>query len=119
MIHFLQDPQAFGRQQAILGIFPAGHADSDFNTHMNRTWHTSAAVAACKTGTPIVPFHLAGLPYHWGPVEMLKAASRSMLRGPAFKFRIRLGTPIIPAPGETDYAGITERVRQAVLQLAR
>jgi 1-acyl-sn-glycerol-3-phosphate acyltransferase len=118
MIQFLRNPGAFGRKQAILGIFPAGRADGDLNAQMNRQWRTSAAVAACETGAPIIPFHIDGLPYHWGPLDMVKAASRSMVGRRAFKFKIHLGTPIRPAPGETDYAALTERIRQAVLQLA-
>jgi len=121
MIEFLRNPQAYGREQAILGIFPAGFADGDFNAQMNRKWHTSAAVAACETGTPIVPFHIEGLPYHWGPFEMLKAAVRSMAGNRAFKFKIQLGPPILPISSQTgkaDYVELTERVRQAVLQLA-
>jgi 1-acyl-sn-glycerol-3-phosphate acyltransferase len=118
MIEFLRNPKASGRQQAILGIFPVGSADSDFETHMKRPWHTSAAVAACETGAPIVPFYVEGLPYNWGPFDMLKAASRSLLGGRAFRFKVRLGPPILPAPGETDYIQLTERVRLAVLQLA-
>ena len=118
MIQFLKNPKVFGRQQAILGIFPAGFADSDFEAHMKRPWHTSAAVAACEAGVPIVPFYIEGLPYNWGPFDMLKAASRSFVGGKAFKFKIRLGPPIFPAPGETNYIQLTEKVRQAVLQLA-
>jgi 1-acyl-sn-glycerol-3-phosphate acyltransferase len=121
MIEFLRNPQAFGREQAILGIFPAGFADGDFKAHMNRKWHTSAAVAACETGTPIVPFHIAGLPYRWGPFDMLKAAVRSMGGNRAFKFKIQFGPPILPPssePGKANYVELTERVRQAVLQLA-
>src|SRR5215510_3454759 len=34
MIEFLRNPQAFGREQAILGIFPAGFADGDINAQM-------------------------------------------------------------------------------------
>jgi len=122
MIQFLQNPRAFGREQAILGIFPAAYADADFNTHMNRKWHTSAAVAACETGTPIVPFRIEGLPYHWGPFEMLKATVRSMAGDRAFKFKIEFGPPILPVSkedGKMDYAELTERVRQTVLHLAR
>ena len=119
MIEFLRNPEAFGRQQPILGIFPAGFADSDFVTHINRPWHTRAAVAACETGTPIVPFYIEGLPCHWGPFDMLKAASRSLAGGKAFRFKNRFGSPIIPVPGETNYVQVTERVRQAVLQLGR
>jgi 1-acyl-sn-glycerol-3-phosphate acyltransferase len=118
MVRFLQKPQDYGRKQAILGIFPAGRADRDFQTHMSRQWHTSAAVAACETNTPIVPFYIEGLPYDWGPFEMLKAASQSMLGRMAFKFRIRFGKPILPSPEETDYAALTERIRQAVSLLA-
>jgi 1-acyl-sn-glycerol-3-phosphate acyltransferase len=118
MIDFLENPQGFGRLQPILGIFPAGQSDSDFQTHMNRPWRTSAAVAACKTGAPIVPFYIEGLPQHWGPFDMLKAAGRAFVSGKSFRFKIHLGPPIVPEPGETDYVQLTERVRQAVLQLA-
>jgi 1-acyl-sn-glycerol-3-phosphate acyltransferase len=121
MINFLQNPRAFGREQAILGIFPAGQADSDFNAHMNRKWHTSVVVAARETGAPIVPFYIEGLPYNWGPFDMLKAAMRSMTGNRAFKFKIELGAPILPASSETgrmDYVELTERLHQAVFQLA-
>ena len=118
MVDFLRNPQAFGREQAILGIFPAGFADRNFNDQMNRLWHTSAAVAACQTGALIVPFCIEGLPYNWGPSDMLKAASRSFVGGKAFRFKIRLGVSLVPAPGETDHVQLTERVRQAVLRLA-
>ena len=121
MIRFLRHPETFGWEQALLGIFPAAYADSDFTAQMNRQWHTSAAVAACETGTPIVPFHIEGMPYDWGPFEMLKAASRSLMGSRAFKFKIKLGPPILPPSGETgepNYVELTERIRQAVLQLA-
>ena len=118
MVEFLRNPEAFGRKQAILGIFPAGFADPDLETQINRPWHTSAAVAACETGAPIVPFYTQGLPYHWGPFDMVKAASRSLPGFKPFNFKIRIGTPITPAAGETDYAKVTERIREAVLQLA-
>ena len=117
MVEYLRNPEAFGRQQPILGIFPAGFADSDFVTQSKRPWHTSAAVAACETGAPIVPFYIEGLPYHWGPFDMLKAASRSLTRRRPFRFKIRFGAPIIPVSGETDFIEFTERIRQAVLQL--
>ena len=118
MIEFLQNPKLFGRERAILGIFPAGFADSNFETQMKRPWHTSAAGAACATGAPIVPFFIEGLPYNWGLFDMLKAASRALLGIKPFKFTFRLGPPIYPAPGETDYVQLTEKVRQVVLQLA-
>ena len=118
MVEFLQNPEAFGRQQPILGIFPAGFADSDFEAQMNRPWHTSAAVAACKTGAPVVPFYIEGLPCDWGPFDMLKAASRSVVGNKTFNFKIRLGIPIVPTPGDTGYTEFTERIRQAVLHLA-
>jgi 1-acyl-sn-glycerol-3-phosphate acyltransferase len=119
MIEFLQNPEAFNREQPILGIFPVGEADGDFESHMKKTWHTSAAVAAFETGAPIVPFFVEGLPYHWGPFDMLKAVARPLGEKP-FEFKIRLGAPIRPeALNEVpDYIELTERVRQAVLQLA-
>jgi len=118
MIQFLRNPEAFGRQQPILGIFPAGNADMDFEIQMKRPWHTSAAVAACETGASIVPFYMEGLPYHWGPFEMLKAASRSLMGKKTFRFKVFLGEPIVPAPGERDYIGMTERIRNAVVRLS-
>jgi 1-acyl-sn-glycerol-3-phosphate acyltransferase len=120
MIHFLRNPETFKRQQPILGIFPAGHADTDFMTQMSRNWHTSAAVAAFETGVPIVPFYVEGLPCHWGPMDMLKAVGRTVVGGKAFNFKARLGKPIRPQEiqGGQKYKELTERVRQAVLQLA-
>jgi 1-acyl-sn-glycerol-3-phosphate acyltransferase len=120
IVRFLRHPEAFRRHQPILGIFPVGAADIDFEEHMNKPWHTSAAVAALETGAPIVPFFVKGLPYHWGPLDMLKAVARSMVGGKAFEFKIRLGPPI-RAEGvkeERNYKDITERVRQAVKMLA-
>jgi 1-acyl-sn-glycerol-3-phosphate acyltransferase len=144
MIEFLRNPEAFSRQQPILGICPAGFADAEFEEHMKRTWHTSAAVAAFETGAPIVPFFIEGLPYHWGPFDMLKAVAGQIVGGKAFQFKIRFGRPITAgeftrsasargararqgeAPEDArspnneapNYLDLTERVRQAVLQLA-
>src|SRR5207245_3953155 len=50
MVRFLRQPGEFQRQQAILGIFPVGDADIDFEKHMNKPWHPCAAVAALETG---------------------------------------------------------------------
>ena len=81
MIQFLENPAAFHREQSILGIFPVGEADRDFEKHMQKEWHTSAAVAAYATGAPIVPFFVEGLPYAWGPLDILKAIATGA--GPA------------------------------------
>jgi 1-acyl-sn-glycerol-3-phosphate acyltransferase len=120
MIEFLRNPQTYNREQPILGIFPAGYADTDFATHMNRPWHTSAAVASIEAGVPIVPFYVEGLPCQWGPMDMLKAVARSVVGGKAFEFKARLGKPIYPqeVAAVNPYTELTERVRQAVLQLA-
>jgi 1-acyl-sn-glycerol-3-phosphate acyltransferase len=118
MVDFLRNPEAFGREQAILGIFPAGCADRDFVKHINRPWHTSVAVAACATGASIVPFYIEGLPYHWGPFDMVKAAYRCLGARKPFGFKIRFGAPIFPDAEQTSYVQITERLRQSVLQLA-
>jgi len=120
MIEFLRNPEAFQRHQPVLGIFPVGEADMDFEKHINKPWHTSAAVAAVETGAIIVPFFIEGLPYHWGPLDMLKAAARTVVGEAAFKVKIRLGAPV-RAEGikaESNYKDITERVRQAVIVLA-
>src|SRR5262249_37871883 len=120
MIHFLRNPETFKRQQPILGIFPAGTADDDFMKQMNRPWHTSAAVASFETRVPIVPFYVEGLPLHWGPMDMLKAVGRSVVGGKAFHFKARLGKPIRPEEikGERKFIEMTERLRQAVSELA-
>ena len=119
MIQFLRNPGAFRRQQPILGIFPVGDADRNFEAHMSKEWHTSAAVAAAETGAPLVPFFVQGLPYHWGPLDMLKAVARSLVGDKAFEFKIRLGPAVRTADiKERDYNAITERVRGAVKSLA-
>jgi 1-acyl-sn-glycerol-3-phosphate acyltransferase len=120
MIQFLRNPEAFNRQQPILAIFPAGFADVDFEVQMKRAWHTSASVAAFETGAPIVPFFIEGLPYHWGPFDMLKAVAAQIVGNKAFQFKIRFGRAIRANEfnGAPNYLQITERVRQAVLQLA-
>ena len=120
MIQFLRNPEAFQRRQPILGIFPVGEADIDFSKHLSKPWHTGAAVAAVETGTPIVPFFIQGLPYHWGPADMLKSVARSLMGGKPFKFIIRLGTPVRPGVvnNEHGYKDMIERVRQAVRNLA-
>jgi 1-acyl-sn-glycerol-3-phosphate acyltransferase len=120
MIQFLRNPEGFRRQQPILGIFPVGDADRDFEMHMNKEWHTGAAVAAFDTGAPIVPFFIQGLPYHWGPLDMLKAVARSLVGDKAFELKIRLGPPIRTEDiKERDYRATTERVREAVRSLSR
>jgi 1-acyl-sn-glycerol-3-phosphate acyltransferase len=120
MIQFLRNPGAFKRQQPILGIFPVGWADRDFEEHMKKPWHSSVAVAAVETGAAIVPFFVEGLPYHWGPFDMVKAVAYSLVGTKAFEFKVRLGAPIRPerVSGEPNYVELTERVRQAVLELA-
>jgi len=50
---------------------------------------------------------------------MLRASYKSILFRKAFRFKACLGKPIIPAPGDKDDIGLTERIRQAVLDLAK
>jgi 1-acyl-sn-glycerol-3-phosphate acyltransferase len=120
MVEFIQNPEAFQRHQPILGIFPVGDSDRDFQKHMSKTWHTSAAVAAVETGAPIVPFFMDGLPYEWGPVDMLKCVAQTLAGGKPFKFRVRLGSQIQPPNLKTDdnYKAVMEQVRQAVVTLS-
>ena len=121
MIQYLRNPENYKRQQSILGIFPAGNADSDFETQIRRPWHTSAAVAAIEADVPIVPFFVEGLPCNWGPLEMLKAVARSMVGGKAFSFKARLGEAIRPREitGSDRYGALTERGRAEVKKLSR
>jgi 1-acyl-sn-glycerol-3-phosphate acyltransferase len=120
MIQFLENPAAFQREQSILGIFPVGEADRDFEKHIRKEWHTSAAVAAYATGAPIVPFYVEGLPYEWGPLDILKAIARAPVAGKPFKFIARLGEPIRGqgSKDERNYQKLTERVRSSVEELA-
>ena len=120
MVEFLRNPSAFQRRQPMLGVFPVGEADFDFEKHMTKPWHTSAAVAALETRAAIVPFFIEGLPYHWGPPDMLKAVARSLVGEPPFKFKIRLSPPFQAGGAKEDrnYKEIIERVRQTVRMLA-
>jgi 1-acyl-sn-glycerol-3-phosphate acyltransferase len=119
MIQFLRNPEAFQRNQPVLGIFPVGDADTGFDQHMAKPWHTSAAVAAAETGAPIVPFYLEGLPYEWGPLDMLKAVAQALVGEKPLRFRIRLGPRIhCKDPKNNSYEETMERVRQAVITLA-
>jgi 1-acyl-sn-glycerol-3-phosphate acyltransferase len=121
MIEFLQNPKEFQRHQPILGIFPVGDADRDFTRHMAKPWHSSVAVAAVETAAPIVPFYLEGLPYEWGPLDMLKAVAQALVGGNPFTFKIRLGAAIYPTllKRERNYKAITERLRLAVRNLSK
>ena len=120
MVEFLRNPSAFQRRQPMLGVFPVGEADFDFEKHMTKPWHTSAAVAALETGAASVPFFIEGLAYHWGPPDILKAVARSLVGEPPFKFKIRLGPPLQAGGAKEDrnYKEIIERVRQTVRMLA-
>jgi hypothetical protein len=52
-------------------------------------------------------------------MDMLKAVARGIVREKPFEFKVRLGAPIRTEDiGERNYIEMTERVRQAVLQLA-
>src|SRR6267142_6902598 len=93
MIDFLRNPGAFRREQPILGIFPVGASDGNFDEHMKKPWHTSAAVASLEAGAPIVPFYIEGLPQFWGPFDMLKAVALTLAGEKAFEFKIRFGAP--------------------------
>jgi 1-acyl-sn-glycerol-3-phosphate acyltransferase len=120
MVHYLKNPTEFGREQSLLGIFPAGEADGDTERQLTKEWKTGAAVAACESGAPIVPFFIAGLPYEWGPADILKAVARSPM-GKPFQFKIRFAAPIRVDPGpktDEEYREITQRLRQSVRQLA-
>lgn len=120
MVDFLHNPEAFQRRQPILGIFPVGDADRNFETQMAKPWHTSAAVAAVELGAPIVPFYMEGLPYEWGPLDMLKSVAQTLAGGKPFRFKVRFGPPIRPVllQTESNYKEVMEGVRQAVRSLA-
>lgn len=95
-------------------IFPAGRATANPALQL-KGWSTGVVVSAQKSGCPIVPIAIGGLPVDWTPETVLLSALHADGREP-FHIHVRIGKPITPA-GEPHEA--LEELRSAVAALMR
>jgi 1-acyl-sn-glycerol-3-phosphate acyltransferase len=93
-------------------IFPAGRAAADPELQL-KGWSTGVVVSAEKSGCPIVPIAIGGLPIDWTPETVLLTALQADGRRP-FEIHVRIGKPITPV-GEPHEA--LEELRAAVADL--
>lgn len=94
-------------------IFPAGRAVPDPSLQL-KDWSTGAVVAAVKSGRPVVPLAIGGLPLDWTPESVIYAAIEARGSEPPFQIHVRIGKPVWPT-GEPRVD--LERVRSAVAEL--
>lgn len=94
-------------------IFPAGRATADPALQL-RDWSTGVVVSAQKSGCPIVPIAIGGLPVDWTPETVLLSALHAHGPTPPFRIDVRIGTPIAPV-GDPHEA--LEELRSAVATL--
>ena len=101
-----------GTRHSVL-IFPAGRAVADPVKQLEG-WSTGAAVAAWKSGCPMVPVAIGGLRLDWTPETVIFAGMEAKDSEPPFLMQVRIGKPIVPT-GEPQRD--TEQLRQAVADL--
>jgi pimeloyl-ACP methyl ester carboxylesterase/1-acyl-sn-glycerol-3-phosphate acyltransferase len=94
-------------------IFPAGRAIADPSLQL-KNWSTGAVVAAWKSGCPVVPLAIGGLPNDWTPETVVFSAIDAEGPEPPFKIHVRIGKPITPT-GDTHVD--LEQLRDAVANL--
>ncbi len=94
-------------------IFPAGRAIADPSLQL-KDWSTGAVVAALKSGCPVVPLAIGGLPLDWTPERVIYAAIEADGPKPPFQIHVRIGKPIRPG-GEPRVD--LEQLRCAVAEL--
>ncbi|MGA2714083.1 MAG: lysophospholipid acyltransferase family protein [Bryobacteraceae bacterium] len=94
-------------------IFPAGRATADPALQL-QDWSTGVVVSAQKSGCPIVPVAIGGLPIGWTPETVLLSALHAEGAAPPFQIHLRIGKPITPV-GEPSEA--LEQLRSAVADL--
>jgi len=99
-------------QHAVL-IFPAGRAVSDPSLQL-KGWSTGAVVAAQKSGCPVVPVAIGGLPLDWTAETVIFSAIEADGPKPPFHIHVRIGKPITPT-GESH--SDLEKLRSAVADL--
>jgi 1-acyl-sn-glycerol-3-phosphate acyltransferase len=74
-------------------IFPAGRAIADRSLQL-KNWSTGVVVAAKKSGCPVVPVAIGGLPHDWKPETVLFSAIEADGPQPPFRVHVRIGEPI-------------------------
>jgi 1-acyl-sn-glycerol-3-phosphate acyltransferase len=96
-------------------IFPAGRASSDPAEQLSH-WSTGVVVSAEKSGCPIVPVAIGGLPYDWTPETVLLNGLHFKGAEAPFRIHVRIGKPIT-AEGDA-HVGL-EELRAAVGDLMK
>jgi 1-acyl-sn-glycerol-3-phosphate acyltransferase len=76
-------------------IFPAGRASTNPAQQLSH-WSTGAVVSAQKSGCPIVPVAIGGLPYDWTPETVLLNGLHFKGAEAPFRIHVRIGKPITP-----------------------
>jgi 1-acyl-sn-glycerol-3-phosphate acyltransferase len=94
-------------------IFPAGRATQDPALQLEH-WSTGAVVAARKSGCPVVPVAIGGLPPDWRPETLLFSAIEATGPKPPFRIHVRIGEPIVAG---SDPHRDLDRLREAVANL--
>jgi 1-acyl-sn-glycerol-3-phosphate acyltransferase len=96
-------------------IFPAGRAATDPAEQLSH-WSTGVVVSAEKSGCPIVPVAIGGLPYDWTPETVLLNGLHFKGAEAPFRIHVRIGKPITPK-GDAHVA--LEELRAAVGDLMK
>jgi 1-acyl-sn-glycerol-3-phosphate acyltransferase len=103
-----------GGKRAVV-IFPAGRAAIDPAEQLSH-WSTGVVVSAEKSGCPIVPVAIGGLPYDWTPETVLLNGLHFKGAEAPFRIYVRIGKPITP---EGDAHVALEELRAAVGDLMK
>jgi 1-acyl-sn-glycerol-3-phosphate acyltransferase len=96
-------------------IFPAGRAAADPAEQLQH-WSTGVVIAAEKSGRPIVPVAIGGLPADWTPETVLLSGLHADGTETPFRIYVRFGTAITSGG---DPRVTLEQVRGAVADLMR
>jgi 1-acyl-sn-glycerol-3-phosphate acyltransferase len=96
-------------------MFPAGRASTDPAEQLLH-WSTGVVVSAEKSGCPIVPIAIGGLPYDWTPETVLLNGLHFKGAEAPFRIHVRIGKPIAPV-GDARVA--LEELRAAVADLMK
>jgi 1-acyl-sn-glycerol-3-phosphate acyltransferase len=94
-------------------IFPAGRAASDPAEQL-KGWSTGVVVSAQKSGCPIVPVAIGGLPLNATVETVLISALHATDSNPPFRVTVRIGRPVNP---DGDVQTVLDEVRSAVADL--
>jgi long-chain acyl-CoA synthetase len=115
LVSAMQAGAAGLRDGRILVLFPEGERSIDGTV---RNFKKGASILGHHLQAPLVPVALDGLFAIWPRNRPLNW--RALLPGAGSVVRLRVGPPVVPAPGEADeatYAALTGRLRDGVIQL--